>query len=587
MAPDRYGRRVGPRQRRPVDWYALPVLRQAVRDLVMSADLLRHLDRRETFSTTMPVVDLAAEAQADGFWFDFIADTGDGGDATYTVAQGALRRELHLADEQGRPHHLPEGRLLVLGGDLAYPGGSGPWYQYRFIEPFEYARDPASRFERVRNDQAGQPVAANQKVVLAIPQNHDWFDSASTFCRYFVGFDRGAVLGARTPQQQTYFAARLPGRWWLLGLDFALSGDIDRQQYEAFRRLVDEPGGITPGDRLILLVPEPYWTRRLGDNAPAGYPRRYQRLEAALSAVAPIRLRLAGDLHHYLHEWTEGPEPLHLLIAGCGGAFLHPTHTHEAQAEKRLDAEPEDDAGGPDVDNELRHRVRVGIPEPGQAAAGRRFQHRRAWPDPERSWRLAAQNLVTPQPHVMIGFALLIGLVLWCNGLADQGLAAWVGQALATPWQALPNGLLLAGGWWFIQGEPKSAVSLAGVAALGAALWGLAYGLAVMLAGVGWPDLSLPVQAAWLGLTLVLAMLASGLLLGLTLWTLVALGGRLANNAFSTLAIEDHKGFLRLHITPAGRLVVHLVGIDQVPRRDHFDGVLPPGWRLVDRFEID
>lgn len=44
------------------------------------------------------------------------------------------------------------------------------------------------------------------------------------------------------------------------------------------------------------------------------------------------KLRMAGDLHHYMrHSCThqsDGPAAHveHLLVNGCGGAFLHPTH---------------------------------------------------------------------------------------------------------------------------------------------------------------------------------------------------------------------------------------------------------------------
>lgn len=42
------------------------------------------------------------------------------------------------------------------------------------------------------------------------------------------------------------------------------------------------------------------------------------------------KLRMAGDLHHYMrhsHVKSDGPvHAHHLLVNGCGGAFLHPTH---------------------------------------------------------------------------------------------------------------------------------------------------------------------------------------------------------------------------------------------------------------------
>ena len=42
------------------------------------------------------------------------------------------------------------------------------------------------------------------------------------------------------------------------------------------------------------------------------------------------RIRIAGDLHHYFrHSAIKSPKvPTveHLIVNGCGGAFLHPTH---------------------------------------------------------------------------------------------------------------------------------------------------------------------------------------------------------------------------------------------------------------------
>lgn len=42
------------------------------------------------------------------------------------------------------------------------------------------------------------------------------------------------------------------------------------------------------------------------------------------------KLRIAGDLHHYMrHSFVPSGKPVfvqHLLVNGCGGAFLHPTH---------------------------------------------------------------------------------------------------------------------------------------------------------------------------------------------------------------------------------------------------------------------
>src|SRR5688500_8159993 len=143
----RFGNQVPPSERRPVAWYAPAVLWQAGRELLRSQDFLHNLDRRESFAP-LSVIDLSARpaSAASPFWFDFVADVGDSGNATFTVASALLRHALQAVDDEGRAHVLPEGELLVLGGDLAYPGAGHFDYQYRFLEPFMLARDSASRF---------------------------------------------------------------------------------------------------------------------------------------------------------------------------------------------------------------------------------------------------------------------------------------------------------------------------------------------------------------------------------------------------------------------------------------------------------
>jgi hypothetical protein len=42
-------------------------------------------------------------------------------------------------------------------------------------------------------------------------------------------------------------------------------------------------------------------------------------------------MRMAGDLHHYMHHTASTSTPTtplyeHLVVNGAGGAFLHPTH---------------------------------------------------------------------------------------------------------------------------------------------------------------------------------------------------------------------------------------------------------------------
>jgi hypothetical protein len=246
------------------------------------------------------------------------------------------------------------GKVLFLGGDLCYPGGSHWDFQYRFLEMFDGARPDAGM------DRAG-------KSAYSIAQNHDWFDSALTFRRHFVNRSVGEFIGVQTSQKRSYFATRLRHNWWVLGLDFALVHDLDRGQYEAFRRLAGNPVGdvplpdvtIQPGDHVILIYPEPYWTRPLRDATPHGYPKRYQRLEAILQRKGiKVRMRLAGDVHHYVRE-SSAPEDLSrddmLVTCGSGGAFLHPTYA-EALTRSKVKADIDNPDG---ITAELRDSIQI------------------------------------------------------------------------------------------------------------------------------------------------------------------------------------------------------------------------------------
>jgi hypothetical protein len=612
--PQRYGSNVPPHERVPVAWYAPPVLLQAGEELVQSQNFQRNLDRRESFSPVLTPIDLSAREDK-ALWIDFIADTGDGGSATFAVAQAALAAQLQVQDEQGAPQTLPEGDVLLLGGDLAYPGASGPVYQYRFFEPFTMALDPASRFR------AGSEL---QKVVAAIPQNHDWFDSASTFCRYFVAQDKGDFLGARTPQRQTYFAMKLPHGFWVLGFDWALTGDLDRQQLEAFKALLDptRDDGIQTNDDLLLIYPEPYWTRELGDGAPDGYPRRYQRLESLLEARgARIRMRLAGDLHHYHRESSStGSNDTHLITCGAGGAFLHPTHGVDVSARKVQDRAPEPAA----IDAELRHRVRVGRSKDGSAPA---FAPQATWPAPSTTRALAWRNLwalftlrFTRPPwrqslpaslldlwHSNLAFALAIGALYGINAYVNSFVFSWsfepdgfkpmqqlaFGDAAvrwlrAMVFSPLGTGInlaMLAGcvriAWegpahWFWRAATGFVHGMAHGFCIFALYWLAAHLLAPWLTSLG------PVATLSGGLGLWLAVAVAGVavggaLFGLYLALMSGLFGQLSNNAFGSLAIEDYKGFLRMRSSTQG-LEVLMLGTDRVAPT--------PVWRVVDRFVI-
>ena len=51
-------------------------------------------------------------------WFDFMADTGDGGNSSYSVARLIAQPSLRVQNN-GSSITLPRSNLLLIGGDLA------------------------------------------------------------------------------------------------------------------------------------------------------------------------------------------------------------------------------------------------------------------------------------------------------------------------------------------------------------------------------------------------------------------------------------------------------------------------------------
>ena len=54
--------------------------------------------------------------KSEGFWFDFMADCGDGFNSSYQVARMLAQKNICVEG-----YELPQGEFLFIGGDLAYP----------------------------------------------------------------------------------------------------------------------------------------------------------------------------------------------------------------------------------------------------------------------------------------------------------------------------------------------------------------------------------------------------------------------------------------------------------------------------------
>lgn len=269
-------------------------------------------------------------SEKDDFWFDFMADTGDGGNPSYAVARLLAQPKLRLKTSDST-QDLPRGDLLLIGGDLAYPNPSAFTYERRFFRPFEYALQPPFWYkeERIAVKKPEVPDGVSDlrdydgPQCFIIPGNHDWFDGLHTFMRYIC--HKSWFGGWLMPQRKSYFALQLPKGWWVFGLDLALHGDIDVYQFKFFSELIKDKVGES--DSVIIITHEPnwlldwYWNETSGKNV-AHLIRDHLN--------GRCKLRMAGDLHHYMrHSYVPSDKPVyvhHLLVNGCGGAFLHPTH---------------------------------------------------------------------------------------------------------------------------------------------------------------------------------------------------------------------------------------------------------------------
>uniref|UniRef100_A0A8R7THT1 Calcineurin-like phosphoesterase domain-containing protein n=1 Tax=Triticum urartu TaxID=4572 RepID=A0A8R7THT1_TRIUA len=268
--------------------------------------------------------------EREDLWFDFVADTGDGGNSSYTVARLLAQPSIQTVIG-GSMHTLPRGNLLVIGGDLAYPNPSSFTYERRFFGPFEYAMQPPRWYkaEHIAVDKPEVPPGVSKMKkydgpqCFIIPGNHDWFDGLNTFMRYIC--HKSWLGGWFLPQRKSYFALQLPKGWWIFGLDLALHGDIDVYQFKFFAELCRNKVG--ENDSVIIVTHEPnwlldwYWKETTGKNVS-------HLIQDYLNGRC--KLRMAGDLHHFMrHSATPSDKPTfveHLLVNGCGGAFLHPTH---------------------------------------------------------------------------------------------------------------------------------------------------------------------------------------------------------------------------------------------------------------------
>jgi hypothetical protein len=509
-----------------VSWYDPAVLFRSALRATLAQQFGRHSDRRlieALGSQPQSAFDYTKEGAGD-FWFDYVADLGDGWNSTYAVAYWLSQPELTLRTGDGAGVTTQAGRVLLFGGDEVYPYPSRQAYEQGTEKP--YATALAGREKRPD--------------VFAVPGNHDWYDSLVAFSRTFCRPERG-FAACRTQQTRSYFALRLPHHWWVLGVDLQLGDDLDEPQVQYFQRVAE---ALEEDARIVLCMPEPQWIYERSvqqDPSPDAAATRF--LEQNI-LKRKISVFIAGDLHCYRrHETNEGVQK---IVWGGGGAFLRPTH--------------------------MRHRARL--------VDG--SQPKAAYPPPATSRRIAWRNLLFPflNPRFFWLPAVLYTLSAWfaSTNLSEASAAtlrsalyAALAEAVRDPvdglWLLLFIGAFVAFTdthvkWYRVAGGIVHAIAHL---LLAFAIGWAALRLTAVLRNEPFGALSHLLLA---GLsTFVLSGFAGSWLIGLYLLISIQVFGRHEQHAFSSLRVQDYKGWLRMRIDSAGALTLYAVGIDRVPRQ--------------------
>eukprot|EP00494_Astrolonche_serrata_P027640 UN27903 len=146
-------------------------------------------------------------------------------------------------------------------------------------------------------------------VCYAIPGNHDWVDGLKTFTtKILFGNWLGGWL---LPQKRSYFYLKLPCDWYIIGLDYGLDSDIDLYQMEYFSNFVKT---LDDNAKLIIVCHEPDWIVRQFYHEPC---EKHSNAIYFIEQICgdKVRLRLAGDLHHYTRHVPKASVPNNFKVA--------------------------------------------------------------------------------------------------------------------------------------------------------------------------------------------------------------------------------------------------------------------------------
>lgn len=585
---------------------------QRVLQAAVDRPYLAQLVARYDYSDPLAAPEQVLPADADGaVWVDYVSDSGDGFEPTYSIARLLTLPALEL---EGAGRKLPSGNLLIMGGDQAYPYGSIEDYQKRLIQPFN-----------LTSWHAELGPADVRKSVFVLPGNHDWYDGLSAFDRIFCsrrnGISAGTTFGPyQCRQHRSYWAIQLPHDWWIWGLDVQLTASLDVGQMQYFAAISDSFKDFSETlpraksrNKIILCIATPSWLE--GDQAGTfeAYSENLRQILNLAIDNATVCCVISGDWHHYC-RYFNNDHRLNLITSGGGGAYLAPTHQLKSVIKVPWQLATDE------APRLLDFRLNAPSSTTDEAVANATMQARPEAVYPPRrtsrllSWLVPAFPIWNPTFCLALGtlyflmywfYTSALNITPFCLGMSTQERPF----CPARPRERIPMDDILIGAkevltpfehFYYLfdasRWQPFLAITVLLVFGLiyqflagfksgwkriveSAVFWLLHVFLMAYMADavLSWAAASDALgKSGWLRIlaTSTIMWIVGGGLAGLMCGIYLFIGNRVLHthhdNAFSSIRIAGYKNFLRLRITKDD-LTIYPIGLDRVPTR--------AGWR--------
>jgi Calcineurin-like phosphoesterase len=580
------GTQPGIHQAPAVKWLSVPQLVRTALDVLQASSFAKYADKRETMATN-PREYYRMPGSREAVFVDYVADVGDGFNATFATARclsGAASPDVGL-DGRG-----DQADLLVFGGDEVYPVASALQYE--------------ERLNVVLRTAANLDGVDDLPPVMALPGNHDWYDGLASFrrnfCESWVQRDappaeeqliavpaaerRDDVGGWGAFQSRSYFAVQLSPQWWLWAVDSQLDAPIDAEQLSYFRGARRHLGDA----KIILCTATPSWleAERAADgpylaetDSPLYTLLWFVDRVLGHAERHRIRLVLTGDQHHYARYTCTSPTPPpdtapstsepfgpDLVTCGGGGAFLASTHHLPVQLSIAL------------------------RPWPSGSGATVGYERARCYPDIAQSRAIGRSRFLSaawrngPSLPVLLGAVDVALFLTFLQHWPFEWPRAWQFW-VATAVVSILLGLYAASGADAVQPRRKRQWAT-GLLLTGHTLAHLvsAGAVAALVAAL----VADPLRPPWYGYVLAIALLV---VLGMTVFvTYLHVADRFnchTLEAFSGLRVEGWKSHLRLRVS-ADELVVQVIGFDVTPSARHLADLrdVVPRPHVVETFRV-